>query len=112
MMTIIEKVKLTQEQKERIDILKSLETTNADMVRNHTEGWNSPNNKCLNEITLDSFIRALYIGYTIEKTPEEKVFDYYSSYYVETITPYNRGLMDGIRNTLSYLNIDIKGINK
>jgi hypothetical protein len=34
----------------------------------------------LNALSLDSLIRAVYIGYEVEKTPEEKVKELYDNY--------------------------------
>jgi hypothetical protein len=31
----------------------------------------------LNELSVDALVRALYVGYVVEKTPEEKVKEYY-----------------------------------
>ncbi|PJH69124.1 hypothetical protein CVR96_27975, partial [Salmonella enterica subsp. enterica serovar Typhimurium] len=36
-------------------------------VRNHAEDeWVAPANQCLNDLTLDELIRALYIGYNVQ----------------------------------------------
>jgi len=39
----------------------------------HGNGW-----EILNELTLDEMATALYVGYELEPTPEEKALDYYN----------------------------------
>lgn len=68
----------------------------------------------LNTLSLDTLIRALYIGYEVEKTPEEKVKELFDSY-----GPNSRGKREpsdgrvqvGIRLTLNTLGMIVEGIN-
>lgn len=67
----MEKVKLTKEQAEAIKRI----TTKSVAVGIHIEtGWKTGRNLCLNELTTDELIKALYIGYEVE--PEIKVGDF------------------------------------
>ena len=70
----MEKVKLTREQAEAIDSLHK--TGRMVDVRNHAHGvkWTNDKYLPLNELNLDEFIRAVYIGYEIE--PDFKVGDW------------------------------------
>lgn len=58
-------------------------------------------------MSLDTLIRALYIGYDIELTPEEKILSNWEQRKDEGYAGYKRGVLD----TLNALNITIKGIN-
>lgn len=67
----------------------------------------------LNEVDLDTFIRALYVGYEIEKSSEEKLADIYKNHKGRpSIKPaWNEGVTKGIELTLKTLNIKVPGIN-
>lgn len=103
-----EKVKLTKAQSEEIKTLLK-ENPAEDIIQDHVEGkwWDdSP----LNGLALDTLIRALYIGYEVEQTPEEKLL----YCYAETSSineDFREGYRAGIEGTLKILNIKIKGIN-
>jgi len=65
------KVKLTKEQAEAIERI----TTKSLAVGKHIEtGWKTRRDLCLNELTTDELIKALYIGYEVE--PEIKIGDF------------------------------------
>lgn len=64
----MEKVKLTKEQAEAIETKKG--TTESAAIAKHLEGWTWPENKCLNDLSMEQFVKALYIGYEIEETFE------------------------------------------
>ncbi|MBO0961485.1 hypothetical protein J1P26_17400 [Neobacillus sp. MM2021_6] len=58
----------------------------------------------LNNLDLNTVCSALYVGYELEESPEEKVKEYYDNLLV----PDNKMI---VRATLTLLNINIKGIN-
>lgn len=64
-------------------------------------------------ISDDDFIKALYIGYEVEKTPEERIQSYYARLdkrpLCEPHTDYY--VARGIRKTLDTLGITIEGVN-
>ena len=60
-----EKVKLTREQAEAIETKKG---TRSASVAKHLEGWTWKENKCLNDLSMEQFVKALYIGYEVEET--------------------------------------------
>ena len=64
----------------------------------------------LNAIDLDTLIRALYIGYEVEQTPEDKVRDYYNS-HLRTDLSSDHYTKKAIVVTLNLLNIKISGVN-
>ena len=102
---VSDKVVLTQEQADKVDSLSKSHTKEriiSDFVRTAE----------LNKLglTLDQLIRALYIGYTVEETTEEKLLYCYSE--TSSINEdFREGYRAGIRGTLKILNIEIKGIN-
>ncbi len=64
------KVKITQEQADAIENI----TYREHAVELQINGWKHKENRCLNHLALDDFIKALYIGYEVE--PEYKVGDW------------------------------------
>ncbi|MED1148918.1 hypothetical protein P4T97_06740 [Bacillus paralicheniformis] len=66
-----------------------------------------------------TIVAALINGYEVEKTPEEKVREYYAANYQrhEQSMPrskddfYTSGVAEGVRNTLDSLGIKIEGVN-
>ncbi len=65
----MQKVKLTQEQADTVEENTADKET---AIRLHVGGsWLAPVNKCLNKLTLDELVRALYIGYEVEEEYKE-----------------------------------------
>lgn len=68
----------------------------------------------VNDERFTELLSALVNGYEVEKSPEDKVREYYddiralSEKYEE---PYDKGTVDGIKFTLDALGITIEGIN-
>lgn len=73
----------------------------------------------INTIDIMTLAAALINGYEVEKTPEEKVREYYAANYQrhEQSMPrskddfYTSGVEEGVRNTLDSLGIKIEGVN-
>lgn len=110
-----EKVKLTAKQENRIiEFQKSYsnEKIVSDFVTSELDAREG--------LTVDTLIRALYIGYEVEETPEEKVFKYskqlcadhdvWSKCHQSNTSPFGHELTGCIR-TLNLLNIKIDGVN-
>ena len=105
---VSDKVVLTQEQADKVDSLSKSHTKEriiSDFVRTAE----------LNKLglTLDQLIRALYIGYTVEETTEEKILKMYKNphnYYDESDGQWG-AFQSGVYNTLQKLRIKIEGIN-
>jgi hypothetical protein len=78
-----------------------------EIIKIHAEnplGWMS---HALHSLPLDTLIRALYIGYEVEMTREERVYEYYWSLR-------NSGYDDAhnaVHKTLNLLGTKIKGVN-
>ena len=66
----MEKVKLTQEQADAIENISFRE----EAAKLQINGWKHRENRCLNHLTFDDFIKALYIGYEVE--PKFKEWDW------------------------------------
>ncbi|ETB71311.1 hypothetical protein [Bacillus paralicheniformis] len=73
----------------------------------------------LDKMDMLTLAAALINGYEVEKTPEEKVREYYAANYQrhEQSMPrskddfYTSGVAEGVRNTLDSLGIKIEGVN-
>ncbi|WP_066316846.1 hypothetical protein [Bacillus sp. FJAT-29814] len=100
----MEKVMLSKE--EALALESALEGVNGDkesVSQYHaTSGLWEGKCQALNDLGLKEINIALYVGYEIEKGPEEMVYDYY-------LKNIERGPV--IENVLNLLNIQIKGIN-
>ncbi|MEC5422363.1 hypothetical protein QGM71_02515 [Virgibacillus sp. C22-A2] len=71
----MEKVKLTQEQADAIyQWRKCSEKDDSELVEKHIQGWVLETDQPLNDLDLDDFIKALYVGYEVE--PEFEVGDW------------------------------------
>lgn len=76
---------------------------------------------CLYDLDALRFATALVNGYEVEKTPEEKIKEYYEEvlrYQRESrdeadieSAEYYSGVIDGVTETLTILGVDIKGVN-
>ena len=76
----------------------------ANVVQWHARDLWESKRAPLNDIDLDTVCRALYVGYEVEQSPEEKVKNYYNDF----TAGYEKAI---IVNTLNLLNIQIQGIN-
>lgn len=76
---------------------------------------------CLYDLDALRFATALVNGYEVEKTPEEKIKEYYEEVLrsqresqdeadIES-AEYCSGVIDGVTETLTILGVDIKGVN-
>ncbi|TQS00071.1 hypothetical protein [Paenibacillus ottowii] len=74
----MDKVILTKAQAKAIELWKEERSDIEGLVRKHvTEVWVWEEMKPLNGMPLDKLIRALYIGYEVEQTMEEKLLELY-----------------------------------
>lgn len=76
---------------------------------------------CLYDLDALRFATALVNGYEVEKTPEERIKEYYEEVLrsqresqdeadIES-AEYCSGVIDGVTATLTILGVDIKGVN-
>lgn len=70
----------------------------------------------VHELKFIDFCNALYYGYDVELTPEEKILDDYktATYNVQhgQNTDYWAGYRNAILNTLNFNDVKIKGVNE
>lgn len=103
---------LSKEQAEALkDVLKTKELK-TNVVTGHLDvnNWRSDWSP-LNDLSLDTLIRALYIGYEVEKTPEAIIWEEYQ-YQRDPNEAANDSFADGMKFVIDTLNIKIKGINE
>jgi hypothetical protein len=114
------KVVLTKEQANAIEIgVNAYVGGKENFIKMHiTDGFWSGAQESLNGMPLDILIRALYVGYEIEPSPEEKIIKIYQEaqvFYKKNIAEasgsFHAGQLDGIRITLDLFNLNVKGVN-
>ncbi|MGM7719398.1 hypothetical protein [Metabacillus sp. Hm71] len=119
----MEKVKLTKEQAQAIEIAKTnisvsmgAELENIILGNANNREW-LHEYKPLNGMDLETLIKAVYIGYEVELTPEEQILDFYKlaegklkQYKSEHMTRHIKGQMYAIERISEILGIDIPGI--
>jgi hypothetical protein len=110
-------VLLTKEQAEALEFAKA-KVKKEDIVRWHVDHIWTDEEKPLRGLSLDTLITALYVGYEIEPSPEEKITkiykeaqDFYKKYIAEASGSFHAGQLEGIRITLDLFNHKIKGVN-
>ncbi|MCY8472388.1 hypothetical protein [Bacillus halotolerans] len=116
---------ITKEQAEAIDSLRNgkAEWDIEEFLYAYTSAdySTSPEFQPIASMDIVTLAAALVNGYEVEKTPEEKVREYFEDVknrrekrrdagLFESFR-YNDGKVDGIRNTLDYLGIKIEGVN-
>ena len=80
----------------------------SDVCNYDYKDWSGGNFQYLNELSLEQMAIALYVGYQVEETPEEKLLNLYG-YYIENS---DNGIEeDVIETVLEILGIKIEGIN-
>jgi hypothetical protein len=105
------KVLLTKEQAEALESSLDLQgCKKADVVEWHATNLWDGKRKALNQFPLDTLIRALYVGYELEMSPEEKVREFFEAVNGGEFS-YNAGIRKGIIQTLELLGKKIKGVN-
>ncbi|NRF01228.1 hypothetical protein HRF55_10530 [Bacillus subtilis] len=112
---------ITKEQAEVIQIFMDGGKEKSDLLRIHAKDRWIEEFSCLNQLDIMTLAAALVNGYEVEKTPEEKVREYYektertrderqSAGDIEG-KRFHGGVMNGICNTLDLLGIKIEGVN-
>ncbi|MEK5085883.1 hypothetical protein MKY98_02890 [Paenibacillus sp. FSL M8-0228] len=112
----MDKAILTQAQAEAIDyFLTASHWTSEMFVRKHVENphrWSAPRD-VLNGVPLDTIIRALYIGYEVRQTMEERMLAHFKEpkgYLAEYDTE-NVIYRKGMAKALEIAGIKVPGIN-
>jgi hypothetical protein len=112
----MEKVKITREQ---ADAIVNTLRFNSKLYIVHKKIEHDDAFTTIPNIGTETLIRALYIGYEVEETPEDRVRELYkvreheanSSKVDSNDRPYFDGICRGIREALDALNIKIGGVN-
>ncbi|MCY8348063.1 hypothetical protein MOC74_21910 [Bacillus haynesii] len=109
-MSEIIKPVITKEQARVIQFLKSggNDWTDSDILEYHATSQWSNEYTPLNSLHTIILAAALINGYEVEKTPEEKVREYYESYGG---SPSAMERKEAVQDTLDLLGIKIEGVN-
>lgn len=114
-----EKAIVTKEQAELISQLQD-KWSNDGIIQTHVKyAWTTEKYEPLNDLTTEELAKALINGYEVEKSPEERLRDYYE--YLkdgeESVVRYGgsgaqlRQGWQSVETTLDTLGIKIEGIN-
>ncbi|QXN69880.1 hypothetical protein MAWWA_69 [Bacillus phage vB_BspH_Mawwa] len=121
------KALVTEEQAKAIEFLRGAYTDGEIMTMyvedtlGYIEMRHGRDVGCLYNLDALGLATALINGYEVEKTPEEKIKEYYEEalkchreskyeWDVESMQ-YHSGRIDGVRKTLTILGVDIEGVN-
>ena len=112
---VSDKVVLTTNQHEALETFRAKGITNKEIITSQIEQCLLQVNgyEYIAQMDVDDLIRALYIGYTVEETTEEKILKMYKNphnYYDESDGQWG-AFQSGVYNTLQKLRIKIEGIN-
>lgn len=115
----VTKVTLTQDESKVIKKAQFIYGTQLDVIIRDRIAGTLPNEiSLLDTIPLDTLIRALYIGYEMEQTAEEKVLEAWVNHdwnvprhEKEHHDAYYSGFRKGMKFTLDAYGIKVKGIN-
>ncbi|MEG7333299.1 hypothetical protein [Bacillus sp. 0102A] len=90
----------------------------SDLLRLHAKDCWGKEYSCLNDLDLMTLAAALVNGYEVEKTPEEKVREYFESLwsdYCDSDDPFIEVACESaraaVKETLNLLGIKIEGVN-
>jgi len=94
-----EKVKVTKEQAELISHLQD-KWSNDGIIQSHVKyAWTTEKYDPLNDLTTEELAKALINGYDVEKSPEERLREWYESaedLYENLGEDYDGGVVFGI----------------
>jgi hypothetical protein len=117
----VARVTLPREVAEAIELAKKSKYSDDEiLIRAAAHGFVTPELMPLESVDIMTLAKALINGYEIEKSPEDKVREYYEG-LIETKTdplndPYTRELAayeaSGVVKTLNLLDIKVPGVNE
>lgn len=108
------KVKVSKEVAKAIEVLRSEGNTNEKILRvlaSSIYSWVGPKSSVLNTTPFDTVAKALYVGYEVEKSPEEELASIYKYYKFEAYTTDMTAYADGIERAITTLGLKIEGVN-
>ena len=105
------KIVVTQEQADRINYFRKDDESKGEAIRHHINTWCAPPNRCLNELSLDELVRALYVGYEVEEKFEvgDKVFYRTMDTGMHTIIGMQAGICN-LRGSVKFTNVETSSI--
>lgn len=109
---MMSKAKLTKAQAEAIDsVWAAQHWTPQEFIAQHAVNPNRWGAPCdvLNDMELDTLIRAFYIGYEVEQTVEEKLREQYRNWSEDH--GFDHAAKCGMETTLDIIGMKVKGIN-
>lgn len=106
-----EKVKVSKKVAVAIDAaLADIQSNKAILMVHEDAGKWTEEFEPLNTLDFDTLARAIYIGFEVVQTPEEKVEEYYKK-LLYSDDKHCKIMALSVRHTLSLLKIRIKGVN-
>lgn len=108
-----DKVVLTQEQAKLLKDYTDMWTDEKiieSLIHAKENGATDEEEKVLIQLSTDTLIRALYIGYEVEQTPEEQLLQYYKV-QKNSVSDEQERTEVAIVRVLEFLEIKVKGIN-
>lgn len=108
-----EKVMLTPKQAKKLQSFNlSNEKNRVECILDHVDNLGKDDFWRLRvpDLSTEDLIKAIYIGYEVEKTPEEKLVDYFSRMDNDTADA-SALIAKGIYETLKILELKVEGIN-
>jgi hypothetical protein len=109
----LEKARITKSQAKALEHwLEKYAGGKEELIRTHVVGstW-IDDSEALNSMSLERLVVALYIGYEVERSPEEQVKELFDLHRGFKNHDYHRGAASGMQETLYALNIKIEGVN-
>jgi hypothetical protein len=94
------------------DDIMRLHATRKEPKDDWKSGW-----KPLNELSVSDMAKALFVGYELDRTAEEKIVEYYKMYLEwsksedHDVYPEGSHKVEAVIYVLDTLNIQIKGVN-
>lgn len=107
----MEKVTLTKAQAEVFEKWKEEDLEPHILVSTHVHHANNWTWGAITGMPLDTFIKAAYGFYEVEKTPNEIIKQHVDEEKLMSRSPYRSGWLDGVSFALTVLGIKIEGVN-
>lgn len=113
MVKLMDKVQVSREISDALDYVTS-RFNNEVIIDAHVRcpnGWVLDSNRALNNMELDTIIRALYIGYEVKETPVE-TFNYFYDKYTESNIMFEKDFLGGMLAVAKWFDLPVKGREK
>jgi len=77
---------------------------------NEGEEWSGGTWQHLNKLSMSEMAQAMFVGYEVEETPEEK-FNYFYDKYSKSKIQFERDFLNGMIAVAEWFNLDVKREN-